>query len=172
MARTRFGPPGKPWRTSRPSSGRRSARCTTPAPGSARSRDLTPCDIERDAAAIGQIPGVAGVTVRDGVVVVTTERVTIEHRGAVHDMGTFRLELSPDLGVRVFAAEPPPDVRVAWIHPHVQADRPCLGNARVGIEKLLGELQLVSTTEVLLRFLAAYDPETAYCDLSAWPTHP
>jgi hypothetical protein len=131
---------------------------------------LTPADIQRDAARIRELDGVAAVTVRDGAIVLTTQPTTIEHRGAVHDVGTFRIELAPDREVRVFADAPPAGVRVAWIHPHVQADRPCLGNARVGVEKLVGDLQLVAAAEVMLRFLNVYDPETAYTDLSAWPT--
>lgn len=111
----------------------------------------------------------AGVAVRDDVIDVETGPVVIEHAGAVHDVGRFRIELSPTTGARVFLIEQPAGVAVAWIHPHVQADLPCLGNARVGVEKLLGDLQFVAATEVLLRFLGTYDEDTAYCPLGAWP---
>jgi hypothetical protein len=139
----------------------------------ARAREvehLTPADIERDAGRIRELDGVAAVTVRDGAIIVTTEATEIEHRGAIHDLGSFRIELAPDREVRVSADAQPAGLQVAWIHPHVQGDRPCLGNARVGIEKLLGDVQLVAAAEVMLRFLKVYDPETAYTDLSAWPT--
>jgi hypothetical protein len=132
--------------------------------------DLSVSDLERDAAVLADMPGVATVEVRDDAIHVITSQVTIARDGATHALGTFRIALSPRTGVRVFRVDAPPAVRVAWIHPHVQADLPCLGNARVGVEKLLGDLQLVAAAEVMLRFLETYDAETAYCDLSAWPT--
>ena len=69
----------------------------------------------------------------------------------------------------MFRLEAPAGVSVAWIHPHVQGDLPCLGNARVGVEKLLGDLQFVPAAQVMIRFLSTYDEETAYCDLGQWP---
>jgi len=112
---------------------------------------------------------VAAVEARDDAIQVTTGPMTIDHGGVVRAIGSFRIELSPLAGVRVFRVDAPRGVRVAWIHPHVQADLPCLGSARVGVEKLLGDLQLVAAAEVMLRFLETYDPDTAYCDVSAWP---
>jgi hypothetical protein len=131
--------------------------------------ELSAADLERDAALLAKLPGVAVVGARDDAVLLTTGPLTIDHGGVVRAVGSFRIELSPVTGVRVFRVEAPPGVRVAWIHPHVQADLPCLGSARVGVEKLLGDLQLVAAAEVMLRFLETYDADTAYCDVSAWP---
>jgi hypothetical protein len=131
--------------------------------------ELSAPDLERDAGLVRELPGVTSVEVHDEAVVLETGPVTIERSGAVHDIGRFRIELSPATGARVFLVEQPRGVRGAWIHPHVQADLPCLGNARVGVEKLLGDLQLVAAAQVMLRFLETYDEESAYCPLEAWP---
>ena len=131
--------------------------------------ELRAADFAADAAVLRELPGVVDVAVTDSGVALQTGPVSIERDGRTHAIGRFRVELSPADGVRVFLVAQPPGVGVAWIHPHVQADLPCLGNARVGVEKLIGDLQLVPAAQVMLRFLETYDAETAYCDLSAWP---
>jgi hypothetical protein len=131
--------------------------------------ELRAVDFARDAAVLRDLPGVVDVAVTDEGVAIETGPITIERDGRTHAIGRFRVELSPSDGARVVLVEQPPGVGVAWIHPHVQGDLPCLGNARVGVEKLLGDLQLVPAAQVMLRFLETYDAETAYCDLSAWP---
>jgi hypothetical protein len=129
-------------------------------------------DLAHDAEILRELPGVATVAFREDGVEIVTAPITIRRGGHAHDIGRFRLELSPRTGARVFLVEQPPGVGAAWIHPHVQGDLPCLGNARVGVDKLLGDLQLVPAAQVMLRFLETYDAETAYCDLSAWPVVP
>ena len=131
--------------------------------------ELRAADFARDVAVLRGLPGVVDVALTDDGVALETGAISIERDGRTHAIGRFRVELSPSGGVRVFLAEQTPGVGVAWIHPHVQADLPCLGNARVGVEKLLGDLQLVPAAQVMLRFLETYDAETAYCALSAWP---
>jgi hypothetical protein len=87
-----------------------------------------------------------------------------------HAIGRFRIRASPVIGVRIERLEAPEGVTAVWPHPHVQGDLPCLGNLRVGIEKLVAVGDLVPMVALLIEFLESYDAETAYCDISAWPS--
>jgi hypothetical protein len=130
--------------------------------------EVSAADVVRDVALLGRMPGVATVTTSGEDVLITTARVVVEHRGVRHDIGTFAILLSPSTGVRVWAIDRPPTT-VAWEHPHVQAGRPCLGAARVGVEKLLGSYQYLAAGEIILRTLASFDEGTAYCSIDRWP---
>jgi hypothetical protein len=58
---------------------------------------------------------------------------------------------------------------IAWIHPHVQGGRPCLGNVRVGVEKYIGLGEMAAAAQLVLAFLSTYDPAHAYCPITRWP---
>jgi hypothetical protein len=122
-----------------------------------------------DLAALRRLPGVADVVVADDGVVLTTAPLTISHGSAGYDVGRFSIALSAAEGVHVNAVEPRSAPSIAWIHPHVQEDRPCLGNLRVGIEKLIGTGEFVAAAQVMLGFLESYDPASAYCQVEGWP---
>lgn len=129
---------------------------------------VSAADAVRDIAFLEQVSGVAAVTVSGDDVSIVTDRLTVEHRGVRHDVGTFGILLSPSAGVRVSAIDRP-QTSIAWEHPHVQAGRPCLGAARVGVEKLLGSYQYLAAGEIVLRMLSSFDEETAYCSIDHWP---
>lgn len=125
-------------------------------------------DVERDIALLERLPNVVSVEAADDRVSITTNSLIVDHEGTRYDLGRFQIDLSPSAGVRVWAIEKPP-TDVAWEHPHVQAGRPCLGGARVGVEKLLGTYQYLAAGEVILRLLTSFDVETAYCRIDHWP---
>jgi hypothetical protein len=44
-----------------------------------------------------------------------------------------------------------------------------LGNLRSGVLKLIAEFELALAVQLLLDFLAIYQPETAYTPIEGWP---
>ena len=121
---------------------------------------------------IATLHDVASVAEVDDRLIVVTRPLVLSHAGEDHDIGAFEIELSHDRGARIRSASSPDGRRGAWIHPHVQGDLPCLGNARVGVEKLLGLGEVAAAVDVLIGFLRTYDAETAYCSIGNWPVIP
>jgi hypothetical protein len=113
------------------------------------------------------LPLVAGVEIVDDVLHVNTAEVAIRHDGDVFTIGTFRIELSLELGIRMINTNNLGD-KQGWDHPHVQGGYPCLGNLRIGFEKLLAEFQFVPLVSMILQFLESYTPAEAYCAVERW----
>ena len=114
------------------------------------------------------VRGVQSVEVVDRALQVVTDPVQIEWEGARYRLGVYRLVLDLDGDVRIHSVSklgPKP----GWDHPHVQDGRPCLGNLREGVLKLIAEYELALAVQVAIGFLEAYQPEGAYCAIERWP---
>jgi hypothetical protein len=123
--------------------------------------------LELDFDQLLRLAHVRDVEVDGSTVRLLTDEVVIEHDGRRHRIGSFAIGLHLERGVRIdnlanTGAKP------EWDHPHVQAGLPCLGNLRDGLDKLLGECQLVPVASMLVQFLETYDPDTAYCPIELW----
>jgi hypothetical protein len=76
------------------------------------------------------------------------------------------LELDGDVRIESVSRLGP---KPGWDHPHVQDGRPCLGNLREGVLKLIAEYELALAVQVTMGFLETYQPESAYCAIEGWP---
>jgi hypothetical protein len=116
---------------------------------------------------LAALPHVASIDVDGSRVRVRTDAIIVRHGGARYRIGEFALELDLEHGVRMVNLQNTGE-KPGWDHPHVQGQRPCLGNLRIGIDKLLAECQLVPLTAMLVQFLETYNPESAYCPIERW----
>jgi len=60
------------------------------------------------------------------------------------------------------------DALGAYDHPHIYQGRPCLGNIREGIAKMIGEYQFVVTVYVLLDFLKTVNTKDWRIPIAYW----
>jgi hypothetical protein len=123
--------------------------------------------LELDFDQLLRLAHVRDVQVDGSTVRLLTDEIVIEHDRRRFRIGAFAIGLDLGRGVRIdnlANTGPKPE----WDHPHVQAGLPCLGNLRDGLDKLLGECQLVPVASMLVQFLETYDPATAYCPVELW----
>jgi hypothetical protein len=114
------------------------------------------------------VRGVQSIEVVDRTLHVVTDPVQIEWEGVRYCLGNYRLVLNLDGDVHVQSVSKL-GPKSAWGHPHVQDGRPCLGNLREGMLKLIAEYELALAVQVALQFLESYQPESAYCAIERWP---
>lgn len=104
----------------------------------------------KDLDQLKKLPEVREVHIQDGRITIFTNPLEVEYGGHAFHLGSFRMEIS-------FAG----DIRIrnlthalgAYDHPHIYQGRPCLGNVREGVAKMIGEYQFVAAVYVLLDFL-------------------
>jgi hypothetical protein len=114
------------------------------------------------------VRGVQTIEIVDRTLHVVTDPIQIEWEGVRYCLGVYRLVLNLDGDVYIHSISkfgPKP----AWGHPHVQDVRPCLGNLREGMLKLIAEYELALAVQVAMGFLESYQPESAYCAIERWP---
>ena len=134
--------------------------------------ELQQHDERREADPVASIlshPDVVSVRVDHEELIVTTRLLEMRHAAERYDIGSFEFTLSRESGVQIRQPATSRKSAGGWIHPHVQGSRPCLGSARVGVEKLLALGEFAAVVDVLVRFLGSYDDETAYCPIGLWP---
>jgi len=91
----------------------------------------------------------------------TTTAITIEHDGWRFPMGRYviNLDLSGDVVIEALDSHS----NAEHPHPHVATDgRPCLGNIRGDIPKMLGSMRIAEALQVLHVFLSEYNPDGPY----------
>ena len=112
-----------------------------------------------------ELPEVRAVEVEESRITVFTAPLAVEYDGRQFQLGSFRIEIS-------FAG----DIRIrnlthaigAYDHPHVHQGRPCFGNIREGVAKMIGEYQLVAAAYVLLDFLRTVNPKDWRIPIAYW----
>ncbi|KRT68382.1 MAG: hypothetical protein XU15_C0022G0014 [candidate division NC10 bacterium CSP1-5] len=97
-----------------------------------------------------ELPEVREVQVQDGRITVFTAPIHAEYEGREFCLGSYRIEISLAGDIRIWNLT---SAVGAYDHPHIYQGRPCLGNAREGIAKLIGEYQFVALVYVILDFL-------------------
>ena len=117
---------------------------------------------------IQALAGVREIATEGACLRIDTEPVAIDWEGRRYALGAFRLTLDLAGDVRVDSLEHL-GPKSGWDHPHVQDGLPCLGNLRPGILKLIADFELALAAQLLLDFLATYQPETAYTPIEGWP---
>ena len=111
------------------------------------------------------LPEVRAVEVDESGITVVTAPIDVEHGGRRFHLGSFRMEIA-------FAG----DIRIrnlthalgTYDHPHIQQGRPCFGNIREGIAKMIGEYQFVAAVYVLLDFLKTVNPKDWRIPIEYW----
>lgn len=112
-----------------------------------------------------EIPEVREVQVQDGIVSIYTNPIHVEYGKKQYNLGSFRVDIQFNGQVSLKNLTKPYGL---YDHPHVWDGRPCLGNTRVGLAKLIGEFQLVAATQVLIDFLKTINHKDWYVSIENW----
>jgi len=113
------------------------------------------------------LEGVRDVVVYAGGVRLVTGPIEVAHGGVRYRLGCFEIDLAETGAIAVRNLT---DAYGLYDHPHVWNGRPCLGNVREGVAKLVAEYQWVAAAEVLLDFLRTVTPQDWYVPVTHWRT--
>jgi hypothetical protein len=122
-----------------------------------------------DLARLQDLEGIREVESYAGGVRLLTVPIEVEHAGAWYRLGCFQIDLAETGTIAIRNLTNPYGL---YDHPHVSDGRPCLGNVREGVAKLLAEYQWVATAEVLLDFLRTVTPRDWYVPVTHWKVVP
>lgn len=112
-----------------------------------------------------KLPEVREVQVQDGRITVFTAPIHAEYEGREFCLGSYRIEISLAGDIRIWNLT---GAVGAYDHPHIYQGRPCLGNIREGIAKLIGEYQFAALVYVLLDFLKTVNPKDWRVPIVYW----
>ncbi len=115
---------------------------------------------------IQQLPEVRHLEVQDGVITFITHPLEAECVSQRFRLGAFRVEIHFEGEVRITNLT---EARGLYDHPHVRYGRPCLGNAREGVAKLIGEFEFAAAAQVLIDFLQTVNPQDWRIPIFYWP---
>lgn len=120
-------------------------------------------------------PHVEKVVIKDKIIQVYTDMVSIHHNFQTHNIGKFRIDINTEGGgkdgVSVFnLTNKKKRNSVPLHHPHIIGDNgtPCLGNISEGVVKLLIDYQYVVLAQIMIDYLHTYNPDSAYARISEW----
>jgi hypothetical protein len=111
------------------------------------------------------LEGVREVEAYGGGIRLVTTPIEVAHGGVRYRIGCFQLDLAESGAITVRNLTDPYGL---YDHPHVWNGRPCLGNVREGLAKLVAEYQWVAVAEVLLDFLRTVTPRDWYIPVTRW----
>jgi hypothetical protein len=115
------------------------------------------------------VQGVREVEPYAGGVRLVTTPIEVAHAGTRYRLGCFQIDLAETGAITVRNLTDPYGL---YDHPHVWDGRPCLGNVREGLAKLVAEYQWVAAAEVLLDFLRTVTPRDWYVPVTHWKAMP
>ena len=122
-----------------------------------------------DLARLQGVQGVREVEPYAGGVRLLTTPIEVAHAGTRYRLGCFQIDLAETGAITVRNLTDPYGL---YDHPHVWDGRPCLGNVREGLAKLVAEYQWVAAAEVLLDFLRTVTPRDWYVPVTQWKAVP
>lgn len=122
-----------------------------------------------DLARLQGVQGVREVEPYAGGVRLVTTPIEVAHAGTRYRLGCFQIDLAETGAITVRNLTDPYGL---YDHPHVWDGRPCLGNVREGLAKLVAEYQWVAAAEVLLDFLRTVTPRDWYVPVTQWKAVP
>ena len=122
-----------------------------------------------DLARLQEMESIREVVAYAGGVRLTTIPIEVAHGGVRYRLGCFQIDLAETGAIRVHNLT---DAYGYYDHPHVWDGRPCLGNVREGVAKLVAEYQWVAAAEVLLDFLRTVTPQDWYVPVTHWKAVP
>ncbi len=118
-----------------------------------------------DLARLQEVEGVLEVEPHAWGVRVVTMPIEVVYADARYRLGSFQIDLAETGAITVRNLTDPYGF---YDHPHVWDGRPCLGNVREGLAKLVAEYQWVAAAEVLLDFLRTVTPKDWYVPVTNW----
>ncbi len=127
---------------------------------------LEPANTLREFDRIRELPEVRQVDVADGGIALVTSTLEAGCGSHRYRLGAFRIEIQFDGEVRVTNLTDP---RGLYDHPHVRQARPCLGNIREGVAKLIGEFEFAAAAQVLIDFLKTVNASDWRIPVFYWP---
>jgi hypothetical protein len=116
-----------------------------------------------------KLEDVRDVVVYAGGVRLVTGPIEVAHGGVQYRLGCFEIDVAETGAIAVRNLTDPYGL---YDHPHVWNGRPCLGNVREGVAKLVAEYQWVAAAEVLLDFLRTITPQDWYVPVTHWKPAP
>lgn len=119
----------------------------------------------RDIDHLRHLPEVRDLQMQDGRMTIVTAPLQVEYGGRQFHVGSFKIEMTfgGDLRIRNLT-----DAVGAYDHPHIYQGRPCLGNIREGLAKMIGEYQLVAAVYILIDFLKTVNPKDWRIPIVYW----
>ncbi|MFQ5656618.1 MAG: hypothetical protein ACE5G5_03690 [Candidatus Methylomirabilales bacterium] len=130
-----------------------------------RGTPSTPEQHLRDLDQLKGLPEIRELQVQDGRITVFTTPLQVEYGGREFHLGSFRIEISFSGDIRIRNLT---DALGAYDHPHIYQGRPCLGNIREGVAKMIGQYQFVAAVYVLLDFLKTVNPKDWRIPIVYW----
>ncbi len=120
----------------------------------------------KDLDQVKELPEVREVQIQDGRITIFTTPLRAECGGRAYHLGSYRIEIAFNGDIRIRNLTDPLG---AYDHPHIYQGRPCLGNIREGVAKMIGEYQFVAVVYVLLDFLTTVNPKDWRIPIAYWP---
>ncbi len=111
------------------------------------------------------LPEVRDLRMQDGRITIVTAPLQTEYGGRRFHLGSFRIEIAFGGDIRIRNLT---DAVGAYDHPHIYQGRPCLGNIREGLAKMIGEYQLVAAVYILMDFLKTVNPKDWRIPIVYW----
>lgn len=111
------------------------------------------------------IPEIRQIQVLEDRLRVFTDTVDTVVASKRYRLGCFRLDIrfNGDVDIKNLTR-----AHGYYDHPHVWNAKPCLGNIRQSVLKLVSEFQWVATTELLLEYLKTVNPNGWYTPIDHW----
>ncbi len=122
-----------------------------------------------DLGRLQELEGIREVEAYAGGVRLVTTPIEAAHGGVTYRLGRFEINLAETGAITIKNLTDPYGL---YDHPHVWYGRPCLGNVREGVAKLVAEYQWVAAAEVLLDFLRTVTPQDWYVPVTHWKAVP
>ena len=110
-------------------------------------------------------PDVADVTASPTGLRVITRRIQAAHGGKQFSLGAFQIDLLYNGEITIYNLT---SRHGYYDHPHIWNGKPCLGNIRQGLAKLIGEYQLAAASEVIIDFLKTINPKDWHASIEHW----
>ena len=122
-----------------------------------------------DLARLQEVEGVREIEPHAWGVRLVTMPIEVVYADTRYRLGCFQIDLAETGAITIRNLTDPYGF---YDHPHVWDGRPCLGNVREGLAKLLAEYQWVAAAEVLLDFLRTVTPRDWYVPVTHWKAVP
>ncbi|MBI3780419.1 MAG: hypothetical protein HY278_05085 [candidate division NC10 bacterium] len=122
-------------------------------------------DLVRDLDLLSKCPDVADVTASPTGLRVITRRIQAAQGGKQFSLGAFQIDLLYNGEITIYNLT---SRHGYYDHPHIWNGKPCLGNVRQGLAKLIGEYQLAAASEVVIDFLKTINPKDWHTSIEHW----